>query len=118
MATKLWAIGLIAICTFLSGFAQVFFKLGSMHLSLNVVSLVTNYNIYIGIILYNLSFVLLLFAFKHGELSVLYPVMGLSYVWVAIFSYFLLHELITFQKIGGIAIILVGITFLGIGSTK
>jgi undecaprenyl phosphate-alpha-L-ara4N flippase subunit ArnE len=118
MATKLWAIGLIAICAVLSGVAQVFFKLGSEKLSFDIISLLSNYYLIIGILLYNVSFILLMISFKYGELSVLYPIFGLSYVWVAVFSHYFIHEIISTQKIIGISVILAGITFLGIGSTK
>jgi multidrug transporter EmrE-like cation transporter len=118
MATKRLAIGLIAICSVLSGVAQVFFKLGSETLSFDIISLLSNYNLIIGILLYNVSFIFLMISFKYGELSVLYPIFGLSYVWVAVFSHYFIHEIISTQKIIGIIVILAGITFIGMGNTK
>jgi len=56
-------------------------------------------------------------ALRHGELSLLYPVFALTYVWVAILSVLILHESMNPFKLAGIAIIVGGIAVLGKGSS-
>ena len=47
---------------------------------------------FVGYCLYGLGAVLFTIALRDGELSVLYPVISLTYVWVAILSVPILHE--------------------------
>ena len=52
MATKTFAIVMMLFCTLLVSSAQVFYKKGANLLEFNFMSLITNYNILIGLILY------------------------------------------------------------------
>jgi len=118
MTTKLWAIGLVALSTLLIAFGQVFYKIAANKLSWNIFILLLDYNFYIGLFLYGISCILLLIALKNGELSVLYPVIGLGYVWVTLLSSYFFNDIINIQKWTGVIIIIIGITFIGIGSSK
>jgi len=118
MATKLWAIGLVAFCTILTSLAQVFYKFAALKFSLNIYSIILNYHLYLGLFLYFISFLILVLALKHGELSILYPIYGLSYIWVTLFSGYFFSEIINIQKWTGIIIIIIGVTFIGVGSSK
>jgi len=81
MKTKLWAIGLMIFTTLLTSSAQIFYKLGAATLELNLLALITNYNLIIGLCIYAVGAVLMIIAFKGGELSVLYPIIATSYIW-------------------------------------
>jgi drug/metabolite transporter (DMT)-like permease len=70
-----------------------------------------------GFSMYGVSMVLLVLALRHGELSLLYPVFALTYVWVAILSVLVLHESMNAFKLAGIAVIVGGIAVLGKGSS-
>jgi drug/metabolite transporter (DMT)-like permease len=61
---------------------------------------------------------MLVVALRDGELSILYPIISLTYVWVTFLSYFVFHENITPIKILGIAIIVTGVAVLGKGGAK
>ena len=52
----------------------------------------TNLPLLSGLVLYGLSTVLLVLALKDGELSLLYPVIALTYVWVTVLSLVILHD--------------------------
>ena len=56
---------------------------------------------------------LLVLALKDGELSLLYPVIALTYVWVTALSLLLLHDKPNPYKLIGIAIIVIGVSVLG-----
>jgi drug/metabolite transporter (DMT)-like permease len=60
----------------------------------------------------------MIIALKHGELSVLYPLISLSYVWVAIAAVVLFHESMNPSKIAGICIIMAGVAVLGRGAHR
>ena len=99
MKTTWRAIVLVIICTLLTSVAQVFWKQGAQKLPV----ILTNWEILAGFVLYGTAAALLVTAFKTGEVSVLFPIIATSYIWVAIFSWFFLGEIITMLKIFGIA---------------
>jgi drug/metabolite transporter (DMT)-like permease len=53
---------------------------------------------------------------SHGELSVLFPMVSLSYICSLLWSRLFFNEVVTRSKIFGVAMILVGIVCLGIGN--
>lgn len=62
--------------------------------------------------LYGISAILFIVALKHGNLSVLYPVIATSYVWVTLISFRVLHEPVSIAKFLGIALILCGVMLI------
>lgn len=116
MKTKLWAIALMILTTIFTSTAQLFYKKGAEKLEFNILSIITNYPLITGLFLYMIGAVLMITAFKGGELSVLYPIIATSYIWVGIFSYFLFNESLNLLRWIGIATIFFGVIFIGIGS--
>jgi uncharacterized membrane protein len=116
--TKISSIILVLICTILISIGQLFYKFGANKLVLNFIQIITNYQLILGLLLYGISALLLIIALKHGELSVLYPIIATSYIWVAILSSIYLNELINTFKIIGISLIFLGVTSVGIGGNK
>ncbi len=118
MPTKRWAIGLMILCTAFTSTAQVFYKFGADRLELNFISLITNFPLITGMILYVLGAVIMITAFKGGEVSVLYPIIATSYIWVSLLSIYFFNESLNLFKILGIFIIIAGIIFISIGSKQ
>ena len=114
MRTEKWALFLVLFATLLTSTGQLFYKLGIGSLSL--VSVMDNYLLLLGLFLYITAMFLILIALKYGELSVLYPVIAMSYVWVALLSIFFLGEPVGFLKWSGVFAIVAGITLIGAGS--
>lgn len=111
---------LVFCCTILGAAAQMFIKSGANHLSQPgfvgaVVGMLTNPMLFTGYALYGFNTLLLAVALKNAELSLLYPVIALTYVWVAILSVTMLHETMNVMKFAGIAAIVCGIAILGRG---
>jgi len=97
----------IIFFAFLGSLGQISFKKASESLSLNLISLISNYWLIIGLIFYGLATLGYVFSLKHGELSILYPLIASSYIFVLIFSWKFLGETMNIQKIvGTIGIIL------------
>ncbi len=103
-------------CTLLGAAAQIFLKLGANQLTHpGLVAMMTNLSLLGGLSLYGVSTVLLVLALKDGELSLLYPVIALTYVWVTLLSLLIFHDRVNPVKLVGIAIIVIGVGVLGRG---
>lgn len=74
------------------------------------------YQMVVGFLFYALGALLMILAFRHGELSVLHPMLSVSYVLGIVVGYFALQEPITLAKAGGVAVIFLGMVFLGLSS--
>jgi drug/metabolite transporter (DMT)-like permease len=111
---------LILLFTFLAATAQVLWKYGTVRLGDHPTPLVliTDVPLIAGLAIYGIGAILMIVALKHGELSVLYPLISLSYVWVAILSVLLFHESMPAAKIAGICIIMAGVATLGRGAHR
>jgi len=109
----------VVICTLIISMAQVFYKIGSAKLSLDLHALITNVPIWAGLFLYFVGAMLLVWALKKGDLSILYPFLALSYVWVPLFSMLFLPvpERMNALKWAGVVVIIAGVSFIGIGSS-
>lgn len=118
MKTELWAIGLMVLCTAFTSVAQVFYKFGAAKLEFNIISLITNLPLITGMILYILGAFIMITAFKGGEVSVLYPIIATSYIWVSLLSIHFFNENLNFFRWIGIFVIIAGIIFISIGSKE
>lgn len=120
-------------CTLLGAAAQLLIKHGLNNLPLLVDpalgaataqlpqiawKILSNVALFGGLSLYGLSTGLLVLALRYGELSVLYPIIALTYVWVSLLSVSLLGESMNPYKAIGLAIIVCGVTVLGRGPRK
>lgn len=112
MNTQWWVVGLVIFCAFLGAIGQLLFKLGSISVSFNLMSWVTNIKIIGGMCLYGISAVFFIIALKHGNLSILYPLIATSYIWVVIFSTKFLGEPFSFAKWIGIILIIAGVSII------
>lgn len=106
---------MIAGFTILAAIAQPLFKTGANRLSANpsICGLLTDVPLIAGLAIYGLGSILMILALRHGELSTLYPLISMSYVWVAILSVVILHEKMTPFRVSGIATIIAGVSVLG-----
>jgi multidrug transporter EmrE-like cation transporter len=113
------SIGLVLLFTLFAVAAQALIKSGATSLhSASVFEMLTNRAVFFGYALYGFSTILLILALRDGELSLLYPVISLTYVWVTILSVVVFHEPLTLLKVAGIAVICAGVALLGVGGGK
>lgn len=109
---------LVFSCTILGAAAQMLMKIGMGHLGhTGIMGYLTSLPLLAGYSLYGLSTVLMVFALRDGELSILYPIIALTYVWVMVLSVFLFHESLNFLKLLGVAVVVSGVAVLGRGRT-
>lgn len=111
---------LILLFTFLAAGAQVLWKYATIALGEHPtpLALITNVQLIGGLALYGLGAALMIVALQHGELSVLYPLISLNYVWVAIVAVILFKEPMNLPKAAGICIIMAGVAVLGKGAHR
>ena len=112
-------VGLVFCCTILGAAAQILMKTGANHMTQSgLLGMVTNLPLMGGYCLYGISTLLLVLALKDGELSLLYPVIALTYVWVTVLSSLIFHDSINPWKLAGIVLIVSGVTVLGKGGRR
>jgi uncharacterized membrane protein len=102
-------IAIVLFCAILAASGQIFFKLSSKSFSMDPTTWIKNPFFISGIILYATSAVLFIWTLKFGNLSVLYPLIATSYIWVSILSVWLLKEDFPLFKWIGVALIMLGI---------
>jgi multidrug transporter EmrE-like cation transporter len=118
-AARRRSIALVFCCTILGAAAQILMKWGANHLaSPGLIGMATNMPLMAGYTLYGFSTVLLVLALKDGELSLLYPVIALTYVWVTALSFLIFHDTVNAFKVAGIVIIVAGVVVLSRGGEK
>lgn len=118
MTTPFSSMAWIFLCGFIGSFGAVFLKSGAERLEPSLKAIVTNWRLPLGIGLYLLSSVFFVFGMRRGELSVLYPLVALGYMWTVVWSKIFFGEPLTKAKFIAVGMILVGIGFLGWGSQK
>jgi drug/metabolite transporter (DMT)-like permease len=109
--TPLSSILLVLLASLIGSFGAVYLKLGAAQLKHRLL----NWQLAAGIALFLGSSVPFIMGVRHGELSVLYPMVSLGYVWTLFWSRLFFHEQITRAKIGALAMILAGIICIGVG---
>lgn len=112
-------VGLVFCCTILGAAAQILMKTGANHLARpGLLGMATNLPLMGGYCLYGLSTLLLVLALRDGELSLLYPVIALTYVWVTVLSFVIFHDDLNPWKLVGIVLIVSGVAVLGKGGKR
>ena len=116
---ELWRIALVLLGTFIGAFGALFLKKGSQTLTLNFKKIKFNLKfilkilqLFLGLFLYGLATVPFIIAIKGAELSILYPIVSASYIWVALLSIIFLKEKMNRFKWAGIFIIIIGIVII------
>ncbi|MBZ5619103.1 MAG: hypothetical protein LAQ69_10330 [Acidobacteriia bacterium] len=94
----------------------VFLKRGSAQLTRSLFSFL-NKNLVLGVALFLGSSVFYGLAIRGGQLSVLYPMVSLGYIWTLLWSRLFFKEPFTPQKFVGLGLILLGVFFVGLGSS-
>ncbi len=122
-AKRKLAIFIVLACTLLVAIAQYLIKLGANRLShagllATTIGILTIPQLFAGYCLYAVFTALFVYALRHGELSVLYPLIALSYVWVTITAVVAFHEALNPYKIVGVLVIVGGVAVLGWGGGK
>jgi multidrug transporter EmrE-like cation transporter len=122
---------LMFFCTLIGAMAQMLIKQGTAQLGAHItlpdlahkpvlfvrfcLGVITNPKLFAGYMCYGVNTLLIAIALKGRELSRLYPIIALTYVWVALLSFFMLpDEHMNFFKAVGIMFVVSGVSVLGL----
>ena len=108
---------LVILCTLFTSTGQIFWKFSSNNLD-SFISIITNVPLIVGFIIYGLGAILLIISLKYGELSIVYPFIALSFVWVSIASIILFDDTVSIINWAGIASIILGVSLIGYGGSR
>jgi multidrug transporter EmrE-like cation transporter len=121
---------LVLGCTVFAAAAQVLMKFGAMHpmpgISLSdpasfigfLKALLGNWQLLLGYSLHACNAFCLILALRDGELSMLYPIIALTYVWVNLLSMYFFHEHLNLWKSVGILLVIGGVAAMGRASRR
>ena len=117
MKTPSNAIFLVLFASFIGSFGAVLLKAGANRLEFTIRGLVTNYRLIagIGFFLFSTYFFVKAVGQPGAELTVLYPMVSLSYIWTLLWSRLFFGEPFTRTKLKGLALIVAGIIILQFG---
>jgi len=107
---------LILVASLFGSFGAAFLKSGAERLQFSFGALIRNYYLAAGIGLFVFSSYFFVLGVREGELSVLYPMVSLGYLWTLFLSRIFFGEPFTRGKIVGLGLVLAGIAMLGLGS--
>jgi len=116
MNTQPWAVVLTLIAQLIGSLTPVFMKKAASSIKWSSPSSLFNHDLIISVTAQFLSMVLFVIALKGGELSFIYPLVSTVYIWSSLLSIKLLGERMNTKKWSGIALIIVGVVSIGIGS--
>ena len=76
----------------------------------------SNPSVLLGLIFYGLSAFLWIVVLSELDLSIAYPILGLTYILVLLLSFFFLGESLSILKVTGTLFVLFGVALIGFGS--
>ncbi len=112
--TELWAISLVLFACFISSGGPILMKLG-IRRGGGLLNWIFNPHVIAGASMYGISQALFIPALRGGDLSVLYPLVASTYVWVTLWSVLILKEKFDILRFAGISTVIVGIIMVSLG---
>jgi drug/metabolite transporter (DMT)-like permease len=106
---------LMLVASLIGSSGAVLLKLGSAELNKGFWHIL-NIKLAAGVAVYLVSWYFFVLGIRHGELSVLYPMVSLGYIWTLFWARMFFREPFTRQKFVGLALIILGVFFVGLGS--
>jgi multidrug transporter EmrE-like cation transporter len=116
VTTPTSSILLVMVASFIGSFGAVFLKSGAIQLKMDWRTLAYNWRLAAGIASFLLSSIFFVMGVRQGELTILYPMGSLGYMWTLLWSRLFFGEPFTRNKFVGLGMILLGVTFLGLGN--
>ncbi|HEX4166188.1 MAG TPA: EamA family transporter [Bryobacteraceae bacterium] len=107
---------LVLVSSFFGSFGAVFLKLGAEHMKGSIFRVLTNYWLATGVVFYLMSSVFYMMGVSQGQLTVLYPMVSLGYIWAMIWAWIFFKERFTMAKVGGLMLIIVGVSLISFGN--
>ncbi|MDO8510535.1 MAG: EamA family transporter [Nanoarchaeota archaeon] len=118
MIERILSIVLVLVSGFYGALAPIYLKKGLKELerSGKLFSVKACQNVLIGVFIFGSGLLPLIIALKFSDLSLLYPLTGLSYAWTAIYSAYFLKEKVNKYTWAGIAFTVSGVFLIGVSA--
>jgi drug/metabolite transporter (DMT)-like permease len=116
LRTPLSSVFLILTSSLIGSFGAVFLKLGAEHIKGTLGSIFKNYWLATGVCLYLLSSVFFVMGVAQGELTILYPMVSLGYIWTILWARLFFKEPFTKSKVAGLVMIIFGVALINYGN--
>ena len=78
----------------------------------SILAVFTSPLILLGIVVYGLTTILWLYILSQAQISFVYPIQALAFIFVLIAGVFLFHESVSITRIIGIAVIFLGVVLI------
>jgi drug/metabolite transporter (DMT)-like permease len=105
---------LVFLAGVVGSFGALFLKMGAVRLDGGLLSFL-NRRLVLGVALYLGSSVIYVAGLRGGQLSVLYPMVSLGYIWTIVWARLFFKEAFTGRKMAGLGLILLGVALVGLG---
>ncbi|HSU72846.1 MAG TPA: EamA family transporter [Candidatus Binatia bacterium] len=117
-------LGLLLAATVIGSFGPVFLKKATLHLKRDAFRSISGFlratllngALVLGVFFYGAGLVFYLLALHGSDLSIVYPLVSLSYIWVCLLSVGMLGERMSGRKWLAVAFIILGAVLVGFGS--
>ena len=116
MRTPLSSVILVFWSSIIGSFGAVFLKLGSGRLRRGLRHIFMSWHLAAGVVAFLISSYFFVLGIRRGELTILYPLVSLNYIWTLIWSRLFFKEPFTANKFLGLGLILLGVFFIGLGN--
>ncbi len=116
MTTPFSSILLVFAAAFVGSFGSVFLKAGAGRLHRNPLTLILNWRLGVGVAMFVASSILFIAGIRRGELTILYPMVSLGYIFTLLWSRLFFGEPFTRNKFLGLGLIVAGIVLLSLGN--
>lgn len=107
-----WPIFVVVFCSILGSIGSLFLKLSTRNLSFHPKKLLTNKFLILGGLLYVVASIIFVWALSASQLSILYPIVALSYIWTLLLAHKYLNEKISTNKWIGVIFIIIGVVLI------
>lgn len=112
VVTPVSSMVMVVTASVIGSFAAVLLKGGAIRIERSLASLLTNWRLAAGIFTYLLSSLFFVRGIKEGELSILYPMVAVGYVFSLPLSRLFFKEPLTKTKFIAVGLILCGVALL------
>ena len=114
-STPASSVALVLLASFIGSYGMVFLKKASKDLHISILKMI-NFQFVTGVALFLVSSVVYLMGIRHGQISVLYPTVSLSYAWALLWGKLVFGEAFTKSKVVGLSLVLLGVVLVQAGS--
>jgi drug/metabolite transporter (DMT)-like permease len=107
---------LVIFTSFMIAIAQFLLKKSFSYLSFSDFFSFFNFYFLLGCCIYFFGAFFMIFLLKYLDLSLLYPLLSLSFIWTLLLAVFFLGEKITIFQFSGTLLVMLGVIFVGVSS--